>query len=199
MEVLMSLTITKWEITSYRNKKNVTSSLSISYQIHEYKFIVKTSNNVVKSESPPSQYPFPLLEVCCVSLPPFLYVCNNNLWILPQTHCTYFPLPLTLYFENDFKFIERLPVSSKELSHPLTTVIEFLIVYHIIFIIFSLSPHIFFLLSHFRENCIHHTHLSFHIYTSVYLYYKQGYFNHKLSNTVLFHLHIRIYFIFCIY
>lgn len=100
--------------------------------------------------------------------------------LLPQTHCTYFPLFLTLYFENDFKFTERLPVSSKEHSHSLTTFIKFLIVYHIIFIIFSLSPHIFFLLNHLRENCIHHTHLSFHRYTSVYLYYKQGYFlNHN--------------------
>ena len=59
MEVLTSLTITKWEITSYRNKKNVASSLSISYQIHGYKLTVQTSNNVVKSESPPLQHPFP--------------------------------------------------------------------------------------------------------------------------------------------
>lgn len=193
MEVLTSLTITKWEITSYRNKKNVASSLSISYQIHGYKLTVQTSNNVVKSESPPLQHPFPPCYKSGVyPLPPFSlrvhYLC-----ILPQTHCTYFPLLLTLYFENDFKFIERLPVPSKELSHSLTTFIKFLIVYHTIFIIFSLSPHIFFLLNHLRENCIHHTHLSFHRYTSVYLYYKQGYFlNHKLSNAVLFHLHIRI-------
>ena len=90
MEVLMSLTITKWEITSYRNKKNVSSSLSISYQIHEYKLIVKTSNNVVKSESPPSQYPFPPLEVCCVCPPPFLYVCNNT--------CVYCLRPTALIF-----------------------------------------------------------------------------------------------------
>ena len=74
MEVLMSLTITKLEITSYRNKKNVTSSLSISYIVHEHKLTVKTSNNVVKSESPPSQYPFPPREKFDVyALPPFSF------------------------------------------------------------------------------------------------------------------------------
>lgn len=198
MEVLMSLTIIKLEITSYRNKKNVTSSLSISYLVHEHKLTVKTSDNVVKSESPPSQHPFPPCEkfdVCALS--PFSFRVIICMYVA-QTHYTYFPLLLTLYFENDFKCIERLPVWSKELSHPL--IIKFLIVYHIICTIFSLSPHILFLLNHLRENCIHHTHLSFHRYTSVYLYYKQKdiflVITHQMQYYFIFILEYSLYSVF---
>lgn len=139
----------------------------MSYKIHEYSYC-QNFQSIVKSEKSTFTVLLrPHFFTVKFDVYPFLsFKCVIICIYIDQTY-TYFPLFLTLYLENDFKFIEQLPGQSKELSHSLTRLINFLnilpyLLYHILF-----SPHIFFLLNHLRVGCIHHVHLSLNRYFSV--------------------------------